>query len=404
MTERLTRGGTSGLRTNRLAVCVVFATSGAAFATWAGRIPAVQDRLGLPPGGLGVALLGLTTGAVVALPLSGALIARFGSRRTTRTAAAALCLVLLLLPYAGSLPLLVAVLALFGGSNSVLDTAMNAQAVEVETGYGRPILSSFHGWWSVGGLAGSGVAALVARDVPVRTHFTVVACLLLLAAVVASRGLPGSVRHVQRTPSFARPTKALAALGAIAFCGLLAEGAAYDWSAVYLRDSAGASPSLAATGFAACSLAMAACRFGADRVVARLGAVRFVQLAGLVSTAGIVLAVGVPRPAVVIVGFGLLGGGLAGIVPVVFSGAGRVAPDRPGPALAAVATLGYLGLLAGPAAIGGIGEVFDVRAGLTFVVLLTALMTLLGARVPAGSVAGAGEAMRVEKAAELGGS
>src|SRR6266566_4110427 len=286
----------------------------------------LQDRLRLSPGGLGVALLGLTTGAVVALPLSGALIARFGSRRTTRTAAAALCLVLLLLPYAGSLPLLVAVLALFGGSNSVLDTAMNAQAVEVETGYGRPILSSFHGWWSVGGLAGSGVAALVARDVPVRTHFTVVACLLLLAAVVASRGLPGSVRHVQRTPSFARPTKALAALGAIAFCGLLAEGAAYDWSAVYLRDSAGASPSLAATGFAACSLAMAACRFGADRVVARLGAVRFVQLAG-------------------------------------------------------------------PAAIGGIGEVFDVRAGLTFVVLLTALMTLLGARVPAGSVAGAGEAM-----------
>jgi MFS family permease len=112
--------------------------------------------------------------------------------------------------------------------------------------------------------------------------------------------------------------------------------------------------------------------------------VRFVQLAGAVSTAGIVLAVAVPNAVVAIVGFGLLGGGLAGIVPVVFSAAGRAAPDRPGPALAAVATVGYLGLLAGPAAIGGIGEVTDVRTGLAFVVLLTLLMTALGSRVPAG--------------------
>jgi MFS family permease len=374
----------AGLRASRAAISAVFVVSGATFATWAGRIPAVQDRLGLSPGGLGVALLGLTTGATVALPLSGALIARFGSRRTTRAAAVLLCLVPLALPYAGSLPLLTATLAVFGASNSVLDTAMNAQAVEVEAGYGRPILSAFHGWWSLGGLAGSGVAALVARDVSVRVHFTAAGLVLLAAALTASRWLLRGAGDTERTPAFARPTRALAALGAIAFCGLLAEGAAYDWSAVYLRDEAGAGAGLAATGFAACSLAMAACRFGADRVVARLGPVRFVQLAGVVSTAGIVLAVAVPNPVVAIVGFGLLGGGLAGIVPVVFSAAGRAAPDRPGPALAAVSTLGYLGLLAGPAAIGGIGEVTDVRTGLAFVVLLTLLMTALGSRVPAG--------------------
>ena len=370
------------MRTHRAAVSVVFAVSGAAFATWAGRIPAVQDRLGLSPGGLGVALLGLTAGATLALPLSGALIARYGSRRTTRVAVAGLCLVLLALPYAGSLPALVAVLAVFGACNSVQDTAMNAQAVEVETAYRRPIMSSFHGWWSVGGLVGSTVAALVARDVPVRAHFTVAGLVLLATALVAGRRLVGG-GTVERTPAFARPTKALAALGAIAFCGLLAEGAAYDWGAVYLRDEAGAGPGLAATGFAACSLAMAVCRFGADRVVARLGPVRFVQLAGLVSTAGMALVVAVPDPVVAIVGFGLLGGGLAGIVPVVFSAVGRAAPDRPGPALAAVATVGYLGLIAGPAAIGGIGEVTDVRTGLAFVLLLTVLMTVLGSRVPA---------------------
>lgn len=372
-------------RVNRLAVSVLFACSGAAFASWAGRIPAVQERLGLRPGGLGVALLGLTLGATLALPLSGVLIARFGSRRTTRVAAAGLCLVLLALPYAGSLPVLAATLAGFGACNSVLDTAMNAQAVEVEAAYRRPILSSFHGWWSVGGLLGSAVAALVAGGVPVRTHFTVAGAVLLVAAATAGRWLVGGAGPVERTPAFARPTRALAALGAIAFCGLLAEGAAYDWSAVYLRDSAGAGPSLAATGFAACSLAMAACRFGADRVVARLGAVRFVQLAGVVSTAGLTLAVAVPVAWVAIVGFGLLGGGLAGIVPVVFSAAGRAAPDRPGPALAAVATFGYLGLLAGPAGIGGIGELVGVRAGLAAVVLLTLLMTALGSRVPAAS-------------------
>lgn len=371
------------LRTNRVGISAVFAVSGAAFATWAGRIPAVQERLGLTPGGLGLALLGLTAGATVALPLSGALIARFGSRRTTRAAAVGLCLVLLALPCAGSLALLAAALAVFGACNSVLDTAMNAQAVEVEAGYGRPILSSFHGWWSLGGLTGSGVAALVARDAPVRAHFTAAGLVLLVAAVAASARLARGAGDTERTPAFARPTRALAALGAIAFCGLLAEGAAYDWSAVYLRDETGASPGVAAAGFAACSLAMAACRFGADAVVARLGAVRFVQLAGVVSTVGIVLAVAVPNALVAIVGFGLLGGGLAGIVPVVFGAAGRAAPDRPGPALAAVATLGYLGLLAGPAAIGGIGEVLDVRAGLAVVVLLTLLMTALGSRVPA---------------------
>lgn len=369
-------------RANRLAVSVIFAISGAAFASWAGRIPAVQDRLGLTPGTLGVALLGLTLGATLALPLSGVLIARYGSRRTTRAAVTALCLLLLLLPYAGSLPALVAVLAAFGACNSVQDTAMNAQAVDVEKAYGRPIMSSFHGWWSVGGLAGSGVAVLIARHVEVRAHFTVAGLVLLVTSVLAGRWLVGG-GTVQRTPAFTRPTRAIAALGAIAFCGLLAEGAVYDWSAVYLRDTTGAGAGLAASGFAACSLAMAVCRFGADRVVARLGPVRFVQLAGVVSTAGIVLAVAVPEPYVAILGFGLLGGGLAGIVPVVFSAAPRAAPDRPGPALAAVATVGYLGLLAGPAGIGGIGELVGVRAGLALVVVLTLLMTALGSRVPA---------------------
>jgi MFS family permease len=362
-------------------VATLFAVSGAAFATWAGRIPAFREQLGLTPGTLGAALLGLTLGAVLALPMSGALIARFGSRRSTISAMLALCVTLAALPHAGTLPALAGALALFGAANSVLDTSMNAQGVEVERAYARPILASFHGWWSVGGLAGSGVAALIAPHVGILMHMSVAAVLLLGAGLAASRFLVPDRAGAGRTPAFARPTKALAALGAIAFCGLLAEGAAYDWSAVYLRD-AGAGAGLAAAGYASCSLAMAACRFGADRVVGRLGSRAFVRVAGLVSTIGIVLAVAVPHPAVAIVGFGLLGGGLAGIVPVVFSAAGRVAPDRPGPALAAVATLGYLGFIAGPATIGGIGELVDVRAGLAAVIVMTLAMTLLGSRVP----------------------
>lgn len=373
------------LRTARVAVAAVFFSSGAGFATWAARIPAVRERLDLSPGELGGALLGLTGGAFAALLLAGALVARWGSRTTSAAALAVFCAALPLPAFAPSLPLLAGALALVGGANSVLDVAMNAHGVRVEHAYDRPILAGFHGWWSLGGVAGAaaGAAAAGAR-VDVRLHFAVAAAVLALVGLAAvSRFLRGPDGE-RAGPSFARPTRGLLVLGAVAFCGLLAEGAAGDWGAVYLRQVTGSDPGVAAGGYAVFAGCMAAGRLVADRVVARTGAAWFVRGAGLLGTVGVALALAVAVPAVGIVGFALLGVGLAGIVPIVFSAAGRIQPDAPGSAIAGVSTLGYLGLLTGPALIGGVAQLTDLRLGLAAVAVLTAVMAGLARHVHQG--------------------
>ncbi|MEV8608625.1 MFS transporter [Amycolatopsis sp. NPDC051373] len=340
-------------RRARAAVSVVFAVCGAAFATWAARIPAAQAHAGLSAGQLAIGLFGLAAGSVVALVAAGPLLTKIGSRRGVVVGATVLCAGLPLAALASNLVAFVGALVVLGMGNSLLDVSMNAHAARVEEAYGRPIFAGFHAFWNIGGLLGSGAGALLER-VPIGVHFTVTGVVLLVVALAAStRFLPGADRG-QGEAAFALPGKALIPLGVIAFCGFVAEGTVNDWSAVYLREVTVASAALASLGYFAFSITMIAVRVVADRLVARVGVVPFMRVATLVTVVGFLLVVAVPVPGFAVAGFAVVGLGVSGMVPLAWSAAGRKQPDAPGRAIAAVAACGYFGFLVGPVLVGAL--------------------------------------------------
>jgi MFS family permease len=361
-------------RQARFAVSVVFAVCGAAFSTWAARVPAVQEKLGLSAGQLAVGLFGLAAGAVVALLGAGPFLTTFGSRVGVAAGVSVLCAGLPLVAFAPGLPWFVAALAVLGFGNSLLDVSMNAHAARVEQEYGRPIFAGFHAFWNVGGLAGSGAGALMAVwRVPIAVHFSVAGAVLFLAGAwaVATRFLGGADQG-QGESAFALPGRVLLPLGVIAFCGFFAEGTVNDWSAVYLKEVTAASAALASLGYFAFSIAMIGVRTVTDRVVVRVGAVRFVRVATAVAVGGFVLLVAVPLAGVGIAAFAVVGLGVAGIVPVAWSAAGQKQPDSPGKALAAVAACGYLGFLICPVIVGALTNLIGLHLALGAAGLLTA--------------------------------
>jgi MFS family permease len=222
-----------------------------------------------------------------------------------------------------------------------------------------------------------------------RAHVVLVALLTLAGACMAARGLlPSDHPRNHAGPIFALPPAALIGLGLLTFCALLAEGAVGDWSAVYLRDSLGTTPATAATGYAAFSVAMALGRLLGDRLARRVGAVLLLRLSGTVAAGGLAMSLLVGRPATSLLGFGLVGLGLANLIPVLFSAAGRTRSMPSGTALAAVATTGYLGYLAGPPLIGLAAEAAGLPAALAIVCVACGLVAI-GARfipMPRGTV------------------
>lgn len=379
-------GPGAALRRARLAVAAVFFLNGAGVASWVVRIPAVQARLGMSAGTLGLVLLGAAVGALVAMPLAGRLVVRRGSAPVTRAAALAFAASLAVPALAPNPWLLALALVLFGAANGTLDVAMNAQAATVERGYGRPIMSSFHAMFSAGGLAGAalGGAVAAARVDPV-WHLAGAAVAVAAAAPFAARAmLPAADDAAPGAHATARPTAVLVALGVLAFCVLFQEGAIADWSAVYLRGAAGAGPGLAAAGYAAFSVTMALGRAVGDALTVRLGARRLVRLGGAAAAVGIALAVLVPHSAAAVAGFGLVGAGLATVFPAVLAASSRIPGVASGAGIAFVSTFGYTGFLAGPPLIGFVAEATSLRGGLAVVgaagVLVAALAGAVAAR------------------------
>ena len=378
----MTLGPAEYLRTARAAVLAVFFTNGVVIGTWVVRIPAIKERLGLGEGLLGVALLGAAVGALVAMPVVGALASRFGSRRVVGVSALALPVALLTPGLAPSLPLLVLAVVLLGAANGGLDVAMNAQAVAVERGYGRPIMSSFHAAWSFGGLGGAALGGLLAsRGIGPLPHFSAVAIVAAIAFVVAYGSLlpSGADASEEGTPAFARPTRALLGLGIISFCVLLGEGAMGDWSAVYLDDTLRTGPGFAAAGYAAFSLSMAFGRLFGDKFTELLGPVTLVRACGAIAAVGLGVALAAAQPLVALAGFACAGAGFSIVFPTALSAAGRTGGPT-GPALAAVTTAAYTGFLVGPPFIGFLAELTGLGYSLFLVVALsTAVIFLAGA-------------------------
>jgi MFS family permease len=292
---------------------------------------------------------------------------------------------------APSLALLALALFGFGLVHGALNIAMNANGVEVQRAMGRPIITSFHATYSIGGFLGALLGGFFAqRGATPLTTFLAVGLLVLVLAVWSRLWLLPSAPSPSSVVSEDGRVSGVFFLGVLAFCCLVGEGAAADWSTVYVRDSLGGAPGFAAAAYAAFSLAMMGGRLVGDRLAARFGAVMLVRFSALLAALGLILAIVVPSPWSGVIGFGCLGAGLACIAPQVFSAAGNRNPARAGQALARVAGMGYAGFLVGPVIIGGLAQMSSLRWALIVPVILTGFVALsavaLGTpRVPAPS-------------------
>jgi len=378
-------------RSARTAVSVLFFATGATFAAWASRVPAVQDRLGLAEGSLAMALAGLAVGALVGLPLAGALVARWGSRRVLAGGFTTYLGALPMIALAPDLPMLTAVLAVFAAGNSAVDVAMNTQGVLVEHGGGRPVLGGFHAMFSLGGIVGAAVGSLAAaRGASPAVHFLLSSGVLLVAcAAVLPSTLPDRPGVTASGPPAGPQVRGLLVPGLITFCALMGEGVMNDWGAVYLHQVARSSASTAAAGFAVFSAGMVTGRLAADRLRGRGSTRGFLLACAGLSAAGAGLAVAVPHPVTGLAGYGLVGLGLAAVVPVVLSHVAARHRTGPGPAIAAVSTIGYLGFLAGPPLIGGIATMTELRLAMLVPLLLMVMMAGLSLRLPTARPAAA---------------
>ena len=363
----------------RLATFLVFSVNGAMIGTWVAHIPWLQGHLGISKATLGLCLLCMAAGALVSMPLTGHLIDRRPTATVTRSATLVFCLMPALPLLATSPYMLGAILFVFGASNGAMDVAMNAHGVGIQKELDRPVMSSFHGGWSVGGFAAAGlVAVAAAAGLDPRVESLLVGVALLLLSLWITRRLGAANARSSAGHGLALPTRPVILIGLLCFLVMLTEGAIGDWSGIYLRQNAGASPAAAATAFAGFSLGMAVARLGGDVVNARIGAGRLLRTGtALVAIAlGGVLLIGEMVPAVI--GFALCGLGIANAVPLLFSAAGRIHP--PGPSLAAAFTLGYTGFVVGPPVIGLLSDQVGLPRTLALLVLAPVTVTVLGSR------------------------
>jgi HAD superfamily hydrolase (TIGR01509 family) len=367
------------MRVTRVWITLFFLADGLLIGSWAARIPAVQDRGSLTSSELGLALFAMSLGALIAMPLAGVAGERIGSRSVTVVALVGGGVSLFLASLATELGELAVAMLGFGAGFGAMNVAANAQGIALERLYGRSILSSFHAAFSAGGLAGAGLGAIAAgAGVAPRAQFGCLALALALVAVVGARFLlPHEVGEARSAPVFVRPPRGLLALGVAAFFTLLAEGAAADWSAVYLSDSLGTTAMVAALAYTAFSLAMAASRTVGDRLHMRFGSVWLARGGALLAATGLALALVVASTPGALVGFFAMGAGLGVVVPVLFRAAGSTAGVPVGVGVAAVSTIGWLGFLAGPPTIGLAADWIGLRTALVVVVGAIAMVALL---------------------------
>ncbi|SDJ87095.1 MFS transporter [Streptomyces indicus] len=356
----------------RYAIAAVFLVHGSVTGSFATRIPWIQDHAGVSAGQLGLALAFPALGASVAMPLAGAISHRFGARTALRGLLALWTLSLILPSLAPNLLTLCVALFVYGATSGMSDVAMNALGIEVENRLDKSIMSGLHGMWSAGALVGSAAGTFAAHlGADARIHH------LLAAAVLTALGLLAcqyvldlqSSADEEPPPRFALPPKSALLIGAVGFCAVFAEGASLDWSAVYLKEELETSAGLAAACTTAFALTMAVARIAGDKVVDRFGPVRTVRVGGVFATLGGVLVVLANHPAVAMTGFGLMGLGIAVVVPLAFAAAGRSGPN-PSQAIAGVATITYTSGLIAPSAIGAVADVTSLMVSFGIVTVL----------------------------------
>jgi MFS family permease len=355
-------------RRARVALLVMFGATGFFVGSWAARIPAVKSEFGLSAGRLGLLLACMTVGAMAVSPLAGYLSTRLGSRVLLRAAAPAMAIAFLAVALAPTALALAAALLVYGAVNGLVQVSINAQAITLEERYRRPLLSSLHGGFSIGMMAGALIAAPVAYlGVSYRTHLSVVALVMLAVGVAIGFFLLDLAKTARPQYQRIRLSLPLVVIIVVAFFELFCEGAASSWSSVYIRDSIGASSALAALAFGLYALTMTAGRLGGDRLVTRMGVGGVVRAGGVIAAAGMALALLLPEPLVALAGFALFGLGLSCLAPTLFRAAGQL-PLPEGQGIAALVGAAWPAFLLVAPVIGGLAQVTSLRAALLLAV------------------------------------
>jgi MFS family permease len=373
-------GGAASLSDARRATRLIFLVSGIAMSAWAPMVPYVKVRLGLDDAQLGTALLAFGSGSMLSMPFVGWLAHRLGNRTVIVSAGLLMCLALPALAQVSSITMLVGTLLYFGVMLGAVDVAMNAYAVEVEHRSGDRLMSGFHGLFSVGGLSGAALlSSLLALGLALPSAAITIAIALILTVLWLRNGLHGDVSshggNIGEKSHPGMPPARAWLLGLMCFVSFMAEGSMLDWSALFLRDVRGMTSASAGFGYACFSLAMAAGRFSGDRLIARHGPVWVVRVGAGVAVAGFLLMACVPLTIAALLGSVMIGLGASNIVPVMFSAAGRLPGTPPAVSIATATTLGYIGLLSGPALIGFVAHASNLSIAF---VMVAGLLVLVG--------------------------
>lgn len=368
---------------SRIAVKLIFFLNGFVHANLASRFPFVQELFHIDNGMLGLVLLSSSFGALFAMPFTGWLIIRNGSRRITIISVFAYCIFVPLVPLMSGIPGLVLIFFIMGLTAGMLDVSMNSQAVMVEQQHGKPIMTSFHALFSIGMVAGASFGALFVKlQSTLLIHLLVITGLSVASAFWARYHLihDKPKEKVKEEPAFRLPNAAMVSIGVIAFCSMLGEGAMADWSTNYMENIAHADKALAPIGLSAFALAMTIGRLFGDSARAKYGDSALMVFCGSVATVGLSFAIIFVHPFAVIAGLFMVGIGLSSIVPIAYSIAGNAKGLSPGVGLAMVTTVGYSGFLFGPPLIGLMAEWQSLRIALCAIIFLFIVMTVLSSR------------------------
>ncbi|MET0636847.1 MAG: MFS transporter [Chitinophagaceae bacterium] len=348
----------------RIAVSILFFCLGLSFASWASRIPDIKTSLGLNDAAFGLILLALPAGQLTAMPFSGVMVTRFGSKKVLRVAAILYALCLTNLGLATQPWHLAVGLYFFGICGNLCNISGNTQAIRAEKLYERPIMASFHGAWSTAGFTGAAIGLLMTGlQVRPYPHFCIVAVMIIVVVLVFQSKLQSgrSTLPTEKKSFFSRPDGMLVQLGIIGFCSMASEGAMFEWSGVYFKDVVHAEGRLIVLGYASFMGMMAIGRFVGDKLIEKYGRKRMLQVSGVMVSFGLLTAVFFPYMATATFGFICVGFGVSSIIPMVYSSVGRVSKIPPGMALAAVSSISFFGFLMGPPLIGYISQLFSLR-------------------------------------------
>lgn len=360
----------------RIAIAVFFFVSGFGFATWASRIPTIQQKLHLNEAQLGAVLFAMPAGLMLTLPLTGFLLRRFSSRYIMLAGALLFNTMMCLVGFVNQTWQLVVVLFCFGSSRNLFNISANAQSLGVQAMYSRSIIASLHGIWSTAGFAAAAIGTLVvSANIGTSWHFLVVSILLTsLCCYFFKDSVHQLPSPHERKGSFVWPDRTMLKFGLVTFASMACEGTMYDWAAIYLRKATGAADGMATAGYAIYMVSMTLGRFTGDRLANSIGIRNMLKYSGMLMFSGLLLAAALPYTYIAAFGFILVGFGVSCVVPMTFSMAGKVKNMSGGPAIAAVSTVGYFGFLIVPPVVGFIAEAFNLRWSF-------ALMSLLGVLV-----------------------